>query len=74
MSTSTWSLRQVAEPAKKKQADSIKQPNEAHQVRAYNPALDKQHERPLVVPAVPHLGKRPKKRKFAKEYPCKYFS
>ena len=57
MSTSTQSLLQVVEPAKKHQAYSMKQRNKAHQVRGHNHALEKQHKGTSYGPVVPHLEK-----------------
>ena len=48
---------------KKQKADSLKQQNEAYQVSGNDPAVHKQHKRPLSGPVVPPLGKRAKKRK-----------
>ena len=73
MSHSTWSRLQEAKPTKKQPADSMKQQNEAYQVRGCDLVQDKQLKRsevsPFPPPPPPHLAKQPKEREFAKGYP-----
>ena len=46
----------------------MKQRNEVHQVKGYDPAFDQQHEQPLFGFAVLHLRKRLKKKYLSRPY------